>query len=266
MIGKHKLISTLIGIFLIVYSAFGSGEKLQGARQKNTGHLLVCHRGANRLAPENTFASAKKAIEFGADYVEIDVRQSKDGVFYILHDATFDRTTNGKGLLSGAYSHYIDTLDAGSWFDHNFKGERVPRLENYLQWIKGKANIYFDVKEVDINALIALVKKFKIEDESIFYFSDLNKEIEFHQIAPNLKLKINISSIAQLDTTVNKYHPAIVEVSPQNINKEMIEVCHQKGLKVLVWAPGNDWDSYRKVQYLNVDMVQVDNPDVYTEI
>ena len=86
--------------------------------------LIVCHRGANRLAPENTYASAKKAIEFNAAYVEVDVRRSKDGVYYNLHDRSLDRTTNGTGLVSETESKVIDTLDAGAWFGHEFAGER----------------------------------------------------------------------------------------------------------------------------------------------
>ncbi len=65
--------------------------------QKTEEILMVCHRGANRLAPENTYASAKKAIESNAAYVEVDVRRSKDGVYYNLHDWSLDRTTNGTG-------------------------------------------------------------------------------------------------------------------------------------------------------------------------
>ena len=60
---------------------------------------IVVHRGANALAPENTWASTDSALHYGATWIEVDVRKSKDGVLFNLHDATLDRTTNGKGLL-----------------------------------------------------------------------------------------------------------------------------------------------------------------------
>ena len=126
----------LIALALILASCSTNKGKLE----------IVVHRGANKLAPENTMASTQKCIDLGVEYVEIDVRESKDGVLYILHDKTLDRTTNGSGPISEMHSTQIDRLDAGSWFSENFEGERVPRLETYLNEFKGKIKIYFDRK------------------------------------------------------------------------------------------------------------------------
>ena len=88
-----------------------------GYSTKDTGGIeVVVHRGANYLAPENTVASAYAALDNGATWIEVDVRSSKDGVLYNMHDPTLDRTTNGKGLISDMMSADIDKLDAGSWF------------------------------------------------------------------------------------------------------------------------------------------------------
>ena len=106
--------------------------------------VVVAHRGANHLAPENTMTAAMKCVELGVDYVEIDVRTSQDGVFYILHDKTLDPTTNGTGAIAERDSSYIDDLDAGSWFGTEFEGERVPRLAPFLKALKGKIKIYFE--------------------------------------------------------------------------------------------------------------------------
>jgi glycerophosphoryl diester phosphodiesterase len=94
---------------------------------------IVCHKGANEYAPENTIASTQLCIDWGMDYVEIDVSASKDGVLYLMHDPDVDRTTNGHGLLRDMLSEDIDCLDAGSWFDPSFTEERVPRLEPFLR-------------------------------------------------------------------------------------------------------------------------------------
>ena len=110
---------------------------------------IVAHRGANHLAPENTFAAAQKCVELRVDYVEIDVRTSKDGVMYILHDKTLDRTTNGTGEISARSSDYIDTLDAGSWFGSEFSGEKVPRLKPFLEAFPRKRHRVASRHEVD---------------------------------------------------------------------------------------------------------------------
>nr|WP_323571654.1 glycerophosphodiester phosphodiesterase family protein [Rhizobium sp. 28DA2] len=75
---------------------------------------IVSHRGANHFAPENTFAAADLALQQGADYIELDVRESADGVLYVFHDETLDRTTNGTGPIGHMLSSEIDALDAGS--------------------------------------------------------------------------------------------------------------------------------------------------------
>lgn len=87
---------------------------------------IVCHKGANEYAPENTYAAAQRCIDWGVDYVEIDVRTSKDGVFYLLHDETLERTTNGHGPIAQRTAAEIEQLDAGSWFDPRFADQRVP--------------------------------------------------------------------------------------------------------------------------------------------
>lgn len=107
---------------------------------------IVCHKGANEYAPENTFAATQLCIDWGMDYVEIDVNASKDGVLYILHGPKVDKTTNGKGRITDLTFEEIDPLDAGSWFHPKYAGERVPRLEPFLRWIKGKSRVFLDVK------------------------------------------------------------------------------------------------------------------------
>jgi len=94
----------------------------------------VAHRGANRMAPENTLASA--ALSLGVDFLEVDVRRSKDGVYFAIHDATLDRTTNGIGNFRDEESTFLKQLDAGSWFRHSFKGEHMPPLKNLSKNIK----------------------------------------------------------------------------------------------------------------------------------
>ena len=118
---------------------------------------VVCHRGANAVAPENTWAAARQCVEWGADYIEVDVRTSRDGVFYVLHDAAVDRTTNGTGRLRDLTSDEIDRLDAGAWFHPRFSGERIPRLEPFLERVRGKAKVFFDVKDADLSQLLTLV-------------------------------------------------------------------------------------------------------------
>ena len=86
---------------------------------------LCAHRGANETHPENTLAAFKEAIRLGAHMIEFDVRMTKDKKLVIMHDKTVDRTTNGSGAVSDLTLNEIKKLDAGSWKDKKFAGEKV---------------------------------------------------------------------------------------------------------------------------------------------
>ena len=89
---------------------------------------VIGHRGAAGLAPENTLAGFRKAAEIGVRWVEFDVHLSADGVPVVIHDDDLDRTTGGKGPMAALTAAALGALDAGSWFDAAYRGERVPTL------------------------------------------------------------------------------------------------------------------------------------------
>jgi len=91
------------------------------------------HRGASRYAPENSLESFKKSLALGADYVEFDVRTTRDGLFVLLHDGSLDRTTSGKGPIRSRTAAEVAELDAGTWFGHPSRGARVPTLDAFLK-------------------------------------------------------------------------------------------------------------------------------------
>ncbi len=95
------------------------------------------HRGANAIAPENTFAGFEAARLAGVDYVETDVRTALDGRLVLVHDDTLERTTDGSGAIADRRSNELAGLDAGGWFAARFGGERIPTLDAFLAWIEG---------------------------------------------------------------------------------------------------------------------------------
>jgi glycerophosphoryl diester phosphodiesterase len=107
--------------------------------------VIYAHRGASGLAPENTMAAFRKAVEVGSHGIECDVQMTKDGKLIICHDELLDRTTNGKGLIISKTYDEISQLDAGSWFDKKFEGERVPLLEELLQ-LASESNIFLNIE------------------------------------------------------------------------------------------------------------------------
>ena len=153
-----------VGLTLVVtMSTTGSA---QYAKKTN-----VAHRGASAYAPEHTLAAYKLAIEMGADYVEQDLAVTKDGVLICLHDASLERTTDVEELFPDRVSTQtiegktrkawlandftlaeIKRLDAGSWFNAKFAGERIPTFDEAIALIRGKAGIFPELKTPEIYA------------------------------------------------------------------------------------------------------------------
>lgn len=141
---RAGLLSWILTSLLVVtigadpYAAAASPLQLHGALQRTAsaaggpGIGIVSHRGAAAVAPENTLAAFRIAIEQGVDFVETDVRLTADGVPVLMHDPDLDRTTDGHGPLSARTLEQVRALDAGGWFDAAFAGEPVPTLEEFV--------------------------------------------------------------------------------------------------------------------------------------
>jgi len=105
--------------------------------------LAIAHRGASGYAPENTFAAFRKALAMGATFIETDLQLSRDARFVAMHDPTVQRTTNGQGSVHEMTLADLRKLDAGSWFGSEFAGERIPTLEEILEFAKKHDVVFY---------------------------------------------------------------------------------------------------------------------------
>lgn len=108
--------------------------------------LIVAHRGYSSHYPENTLAAFRAAIEAGAHMVELDVNLSRDRQLIVIHDESVDRTTDGSGPVQAQTAAQLGRLDAGSWFDPRFAGEKIPTLEQVLGALKGNIGVNIEIK------------------------------------------------------------------------------------------------------------------------
>ena len=227
---------------------------------------IVAHRGANHLAPENTFAAAEICVDLGIDYVEIDVRTSRDGVLYVIHDSKLERTTDGTGLVAERDSSYTDSLDAGSWFSPRYTGEKVPRLDAFLERFRGRIKVYFDVKDADLNKLVALVHKFEYTDNCFFWFSKDERAREFRSIDNRIPLKMNAVDLDGLRRALD-YNPQIIEYRLPNLTPDFVDFAQTHELKLMAHALGVGSESmYSQIIESAADMVNLDKADLMIEL
>jgi glycerophosphoryl diester phosphodiesterase len=105
--------------------------------------LLIAHRGASGHAPENTMAAFRKAVALGVNFIETDLQLTRDTRLVAIHDDTVNRTTNGHGVVHDLSLDELRKLDAGSWFGSEFTGERIPILEEILQFAKKHDVVFY---------------------------------------------------------------------------------------------------------------------------
>jgi glycerophosphoryl diester phosphodiesterase len=110
--------------------------------------LIIAHRGDSERCPENTLASFASALEVGADLIEADVQLTKDGHVVVIHDASLDRTTSGRGSVRELTLAEIRAVSAGysARFESRFSGERVPTLAEVLGLLRGRARVMIEIK------------------------------------------------------------------------------------------------------------------------
>lgn len=110
--------------------------------------LIIAHRGASKEAPENTLSAFRKAIDMGANFLEMDLHLSKDAQVVVMHDPDVERCTDATGPMPVAALTVsaLKRLDAGSWFSSEFKGEPVPLLREVLELDRGPTGLMLEVK------------------------------------------------------------------------------------------------------------------------
>ncbi|MEO0989844.1 MAG: glycerophosphodiester phosphodiesterase family protein [Pseudomonadota bacterium] len=224
---------------------------------------LVCHRGASVVAPENTFAAAEAAVRGGGHVVELDVRESADGVLYVLHDKTLDRTTDGTGPIHLLQSSEIDALDAGRWFSPEFEGQRVPRLDAYLDVLRALgAGAYVEIKWCDPTRAADLIRESGIADE-VFTFS-FKPEMRdgMRRAAPDIRQVILLSLARNASVASSLYGADILELETEELSAATVEAARRLGLEVMGYYEGTDPSVFQKMFDLDIDYINHDHLEI----
>ncbi|MBU8770334.1 glycerophosphodiester phosphodiesterase [Cytobacillus oceanisediminis] len=137
----------------------------------------IAHRGLSFVAPENTLAAVKAAIDAGFYGVEVDIQLTSDGKWVLLHDTTIDRTSNSTGAVTSKTLATLKTYDFGSWFHPVYKDERIPTLEEFLFVCRtGNVVPYIELKNItytdlQIEGLVKIIEKWDMLDSAVIISS-----------------------------------------------------------------------------------------------
>jgi glycerophosphoryl diester phosphodiesterase len=220
--------------------------------------MIMGHRGAAALEPENTLRSIERAVEIGVDAVEIDVRLSKDRELVVIHDSTVDRTTNGSGPVSGYSLDDLKKLDAGA-------GQTIPTLQEVMELIGHEVKLVIELKEEETERMVVeLIKRNNLEDNVyvISFWHELVKTVKVIESC----IKTGVLLVGcPVDTCVASQASADALVMKYNfVNRHFVEMVHKDGLQVFVW---NIDDRYLLKPYVDmgVDGIGSNDPRVLVE-
>ena len=217
--------------------------------------LKIGHRGAAGHAPENTLAAIRKGIVLGVDFVELDVRRTADGVLVILHDATVNRTTDGKGRIDRLSLREVRKFNAGN-------GEHVPTLEEVLKIARGNVGLMLELKAEGVAPQTVESVREAGFKAPVIYASFLHKELTHVRAAdPEASLMMLFGSLARASVArAIQYGSSYVGLRHDKATRARVDSFHRAGVLVFVYTANTPRDIQHALS-INVDGVISNFPD-----
>ena len=253
---------------------------------------IYAHRGASAVAPENTLPAFEKALEMGADGIELDVQATADGALVVLHDFNLDRTTTGAGQLRTRTLQQLAGIDAGVRFDDAYQGTPIPTLEQVLDLVGDSCLVNVEIKNVDWNGgrepepLARIIQQRQLYDRVIVSSFNPVALRRMRQIDPSIALGLLYVSkpprptratgsffqriprlpfkflLLQLSRAWLSPRIAAEALHPHfaSIDTQLVEQAHSRGQRVNAWTVNSGPEALRLAR-LGVNAIITDLPD-----
>jgi glycerophosphoryl diester phosphodiesterase len=231
---------------------------------------VIAHRGASGHTPENTMASFRRAVELGAGFIETDLQLTRDGRFVAMHDAMLDRTTNGRGPVHSLTLAELRKLDAGHWYDREFSGEKIPTLEEILDFSRQHDVVFYLEIKYDVawgmhHALVAAIQGAQNAARTIVISFDPDTLKEVRQ----LDASIMVGLLADRESTAKR--PDFIQTAMDTgarqlclessmLTETVVDRAHEADLLVAGWTI-NTASAMRSAIKSGVDGIMTDLPD-----
>ena len=222
---------------------------------------IIAHRGASASAPENTMAAFRKAIEEGADWVELDVQETADGQVVVFHDSDFMKLAGVNLKLWDATMDDLKNIDIGSWFGEEFSDQRVPTLAEVLDECRGKIGVVIELKyyghDVKLEERVArLVESHQMTDQVMLMSLKVDAVKKVKQLRPDWKVGLLLSVSAG---DVQSMNADFLAISATFAHRGRITATHRSNQQLYVWTV-NDAPTMSRMIGRGVDGLITDKP------
>lgn len=230
--------------------------------------INFAHRGASGYCPENTMVAFHKAIELGANGIETDVQMCKDGHLVLIHDEGLQRTTGKQGFVKDFTLHEIQQLDAGSWYREEFRGERIPTLEELLQLAKDHG-IYLNLELK--NGIIQypqleeraaqLIRQFGLSEQVIISSFHHYSLVQMKRVAPEIATAVLYSEgLFEPWQYAKQIGASALHPIRYAVTKEWVEQATSAGVRYHPFTVNNEEEMKRMLSF-GVSGIITDYPD-----
>lgn len=245
-----------------------AGLYLGPLRSPGEPAFIAAHRGDRSAAPENTLAAFRAAVASGSDILETDVRLTADGAAVLMHDETVDRTTDGSGAVADLTLAELRALDAGSWFDERFAGERVPLFGEFLDVVagSGRETALIELKghweESDVAQITLAIYLRGVQDRVVFASFEPTTLRALRAAAPDIP-RAMIRRVLPVDPVqiARRFDVIAIMTRPSALldRPDVVPAMHAAGLGILLYTLNNE-DRWSAALDLGVDGIVTDTP------
>jgi glycerophosphoryl diester phosphodiesterase len=237
--------------------------------------LVIAHRGFCGCFPENTLAAFNGAADAGAHMIELDVSLSRDRKLVVIHDETVDRTTNGSGAVKALSLEALGKLDAGSWFDPRYAGERLPLLAQVLDAARGRLLVNIEIKPEAFDPagpadaierqVMALVHEKKMRDDVLVSSFDWRVLENLRTLDPDVAIGLlaEIPADDRLLGWIQRLKAVSWHPDYRVLTRGQVDTLHHMGVKVFPFAVNGVIDTQGMLA-MGVDGLFVDEPKQMT--
>jgi glycerophosphoryl diester phosphodiesterase len=256
----------VFGFLIFNYSSqlLAQNNQESDFRKAKNGVYVVAHRGAHNGIPENSIPAYQKAIDLGCDFVEIDVRTTKDGRFVSIHNAKVDEyVTGAQGKVSDYTFDELKALDIGSRVGKDWKDTRIPDLDEILQLCRGKIGIYLDLKDARIPDLVELIERYGMEHEILWYLNAYRiKEIrEIESCCPDCIPMPDPGSEGNIEVLLGQIHARMLATDMGKLTETFVKIAHNHNAMVTVDEKDGTEMEWTQIINWKTDGIQTDRPE-----
>jgi glycerophosphoryl diester phosphodiesterase len=227
---------------------------------------VIAHRGASGHSPENTLAAFERAVQLGAGFIETDLHLTRDAQFVAIHDATLERTTNGRGAVRDFTLAELRQLDAGMWFDREYMGQRIPTLDEVLEFARKNDVIFYLEVKYDAawgmhHSLVAALQKAENAARTIVISFDQATLAALRRVDASVMMGL-LADEPGPDYVKDALELGARQMCPQVslLTPDLVQRAHGADLQVATWTV-NDAEAMRRVIDAGVDGIMTNFPD-----